>query len=198
MVLPALYCRAEGGTAVSIQHEIPRSRLTLTYRTTINGEPETINLPFRLLVLGDFSSGKSKDCQKDLETRPLRAINGTNVNSVMREMGITLELEGVDNCIDEGNGKLGVTLPLESMRSFSPDEIVKHVPKLKALLLIRRLIQELQGQIDNQSELRKAIQALFSDKKNLESLKQELRPFANLQLPARAKAETSLQNQSKA
>lgn len=198
MVLPALYCRAEGGTAVSIQHEIPRSRLTLTYRTTINGEPETINLPFRLLVLGDFSTGKSKDCQKDLETRPLRAINGTNVNSVMREMGITLELEGVDNCIDEGNGKLDVTLPLESMRSFSPDEIVKHVPKLKALLLIRRLIQELQGQIDNQSELRKAIQALFSDKKNLESLKQELRPFSSLQLPARSKAETSLQNQSKA
>ena len=36
---------------MAIQDEIPRSRLTLTYRTTISGEMQEITLPFRFLVL---------------------------------------------------------------------------------------------------------------------------------------------------
>lgn len=167
---------------MAIQHDLPRSRLTLTYKTTIHGEPETVNLPFRLLVLGDFSSGQHKDSEKDLELRPLRAINGPNLSNVMSDMKITLSLNDVANRIDDGEA-LEVRLPLESMRSFSPDEIVKHVPQLKALLLMRQLLQELQGQIDNQSGLRKEIQRLFADKNAIEEIKKELKSFQTLRLP---------------
>jgi type VI secretion system protein ImpB len=173
---------------VAIQNELPRSRLTLTYRTTINGEPETVNLPFRLLLLGDFSHGSGKDCQNDLETRRLRSISGSNLNSVMREMEITLKLPNVKNCIDADSGELPVRLPIESIRSFSPDEIIKHVPKLKALLLLRQLLQELQGQIDNQSALRKNIQDLFAYPELLANLKAELSAFGSLALPPPATA----------
>lgn len=187
MELRREHCHAaqKGTAAVAIQNELPRSRLTLTYRTTINGEPETVNLPFRLLVMGDFSAGQYAD--QDLETRRIRSINGSNLNSVMREMNITLGLSGIKNCIG-GDESLDVKLPLESTRSFSPDEIVKHVPQLQALLLLRQLVQELQGQIDNQSGLRKEIQTLFSQKGALESLRAELSAFDGLKLPEAAPA----------
>lgn len=167
---------------MSIQQDLPRSRLTLTYKTTINGEPETVNLPFRLMVLGDFSAGQHKEGEKDLDARPLQSIKGANLGSVMSDMEIALTLKDVPNRIDDGEN-LEVRLPLTSMRSFSPDEIVKNVPQLKSLLLMRQLLQELQGQIDNHSGLRKEVQRLFSDKNNLEALKKELDAFAALTLP---------------
>ena len=168
---------------MSIQQDLPRSRLTLTYKTTINGEPETVNLPFRLMVLGDFSAGQHKEGEKDLDARPLQSIKGANLGSVMSDMAIALTLKDVPNRIDGGEN-LEVRLPLTSMRSFCPDEIVKNVPQLKSLLLMRQLLQELQGQIDNQSGLRKEIQRLFSDRNNLETLKKELASFAALALRA--------------
>ena len=48
---------------MAIQDEIPKSRLTLRYKTEINGQPEDIQLPLRLAVVGDFSLGTSKDRQ---------------------------------------------------------------------------------------------------------------------------------------
>lgn len=49
---------------MAIQDQLPKSRITLTYRTTINGEPETVKLPLRLLILGDFSHKSSVDYLK--------------------------------------------------------------------------------------------------------------------------------------
>jgi len=34
-----------------VNDEIPESRIMLTYRTTVDGEPRDVDLPFRLLVL---------------------------------------------------------------------------------------------------------------------------------------------------
>lgn len=173
---------------MAIQKELPRSRLTLTYRTTVNGQPENVNLPLRLLILGDFSKGKSKDAAKDLESRPLRSLKGNNLGSVMREMGMTLTLSGVPSSLAE-DATIPVELPIDDIRSFTPDEIVKHVPQLRALLLMRQLLLELQGQIDNQSALRKSIQSLFSTAGGLDQLKKELGDFAALKLPPRSSAQ---------
>ena len=52
---------------MAITDEIPKSRLTLTYRTTVEGEAEEVQLPFRVVVLGDLSGGSSRDRQVDLD-----------------------------------------------------------------------------------------------------------------------------------
>lgn len=167
---------------MAIQDDLPRSRLTLTYKTTVNGTVQKVNLPFRLMVIGDFSAGQHKESEKDLDARPLRALTGSNLSNVMNDLDFSLTLENVPNRVDD-SGSLDVQLPMTSMRSFSPDEIVKNVPKLKALLLMRQLIQELQGQIDNQSGLKKEVQQLFANKEALAALKKELEQFGALKLP---------------
>ena len=61
---------------MSIQDEIPKSRLTLKYKTEVNGQPEDVNLPLRLAILGDFSGGTSKDRKLDLDERRMRQGQG--------------------------------------------------------------------------------------------------------------------------
>jgi type VI secretion system protein ImpB len=176
---------------VPIQDELPRSRLTLTYRTTINGEPETVDLPFRLLVMGDFSSGSSEDRKKDLDVRALRSINGRNVDSVMKDMKMSVKLEVQDRVSPEGDGNMEVTLPISSMKSFSPDEIVKHVPKLKALMLLKGLLQELQSSIDNRKDLRKLVQELYSKPEVAAALRGQLKEHTSFKLPAHSPTTSS-------
>lgn len=168
-----------------IQDVLPRSRLTLTYRTTINGEPETVDLPFRLLVMADYSLGSSKDRKKDLEARELRSLNGRNLDSVMKDMDMSISFD-VDDKISGGDAKLPVTLPINGMKSFSPDEIVNSVPKLKALLLLKNLLQELQSSIDNQKDLRKLIQELYTKPEVFTALRGQLKEHDGFKLPARS------------
>jgi len=175
---------------VSIQDNLPKSRITLTYRTNINGQPEEVKLPFRVVTMGDFSLGSSKDRQQDLEERQLRSVNGSNLNEVMKDMGMSLSFEVDDKISAEGGAKMSVTLPIDRMKSFHPDEIVHHVPKLKALLLMRKLMLEMQSDIDNRKELRRTLYELFSNKEQLQKLLEsdQLKGFASMRLPVAKEA----------
>lgn len=174
---------------MAIQDELPRSRLTLTYKTTVNGEPETVNLPFRMLVLGDFSLNRSVDRKSDLEERPLHSIDGKTLDSVMKDMQMSLKIAVPNRVNPDAPGvssELDVTLPITRMKSFSPDEISKNVPKIRALLLLKQLLMEMQSNIDNRKELRKLVQDIFANPKAIEALRGELKEFEGVRLPAKS------------
>jgi len=170
---------------VPIQDKLPKSRITLVYRTNINGEAEDVKLPFRVVVLGDFSLGRSKDRQVDLEERKMRSVTGSNLNDLMKDMGMSIAFEVDDKLSSDGEGKMAVELPINRMKSFHPDEIVHHVPKLKALLLLRKLLLEMQSDIDNRKELRRKLYELFSNKDELKKLLEsdQLKSYASMRLP---------------
>jgi type VI secretion system protein ImpB len=173
---------------MSIQDQLPRSRITLTYRTTINGEPETVNLPLRLLMLGDFSLGSSEDRKVDLEARKLRSVNGRNLDELMKDMKMSLRFQVPNRINPDVEADLDVELPITRMKSFHPDEVVHHVPKLKALRLLKKLLLEMQSSIDNQKALRNLIYELFSNKDALQQVLAELKDYESLRLPSKATA----------
>jgi type VI secretion system protein ImpB len=170
---------------VPIQDKLPKSRITLVYRTNINGQEEDVKLPFRVVVLGDFSQGSSKDRQLDLDERKLRAVNGSSLNDLMKDMGMSVSFEVDDKLSSDGEGKMMVELPIDKMKSFHPDEIVQHVPKLKALMLLRKLLLEMQSDIDNRKELRRTLYELFSSKEQVQKLleSEQLKSYASMRLP---------------
>lgn len=173
-----------------IQDKLPKSRITLVYRTNINGQEEEVKLPFRVVVLGDFSLGSAKDRQVDLEERKLRSVNGSNLSDLMKDMGMSISFDVDDKLSSDGEGKMRVELPIDHMKSFSPDEIVNHVPKLKALMLLRKLLLEMQSDIDNRKDLRRKLYEVFSNKDELKKLleSEQLKSYASMRLPATAAA----------
>ena len=175
-----------------IQDKLPKSRITLVYRTKINGQPEDVKLPFRVVVLGDFSQGSSKDRQLDLDERTMRSVTGSNINELMKDMGMSISFEVDDKVSADGQGKMQVELPIDRMKSFHPDEIVHHVPKLKALMLLRKLMMEMQSDIDNRKELRRTLYELFSNKEQLQKLLEsdELKSYASMRLPTPTKPQS--------
>ena len=172
---------------MAVQDEVPKSRLTLTYRTEINGEEEVVDLPLRVLIMGDLSKGLSKDRQVDLEERRIRSLDGNNLNAVMKDMGITLRFT-VENKVDpEKASDMEVELPIEGMRSFTPDYIAQTVPKLRSLLTLKKLLQEVQSNLSNIKEFRKLLNELYSNEEAFQKLLEELKGFEGLKLPKREK-----------
>ena len=168
---------------MAITDEIPKSRLTLTYRTNVNGTPEDMTLPFRLLIMGDLSNGTSKDRGVELDLRTIRQLDGKNLNQLMADMKMSVKVS-VPNRIDPDKAEtLNVTLPIEGMRSFSPAEIAEHVPKLKSLLLLRKLLLEVQNNIDNRKEFRLMLRQLAEDPDAAAALRQELSGFDDFKVP---------------
>ena len=167
---------------MAIQDQIPKSRLTLRYKTEVNGQPEDINLPLRLLVTGDFSLGSSKDSKLDLEERRVRSMDGKNTNAVMKDMGMSLKF-AVPNKVDPDKEEdLQVEIPVDSMKSFSPDTVAKNVPKLKGLLMLKELLQEVLSNVDNRKEFRNLLGELLSNEESLGKMMAELKGYESFKL----------------
>ena len=173
---------------MAIQDEIPKSRLTLKYKTEIEGQPEDMTLPMRMLVTGDFSLGTSKDRKLDLEERRVRNMDGKNTDAIMKDMGIGLNFS-VPNKIDpENNEDIDVQIPIDSMKSFSPDQIAKNVPKIKGLLMLKELLEEVIANVDNRKDFRKLLGELMSNEEALSKMMEQLKDYESLKLPGAAES----------
>ena len=176
-----------------LNDEIPKSRLTMTYHTKVEGERiKEVNLPMRFLLMGDLSQGTSTDRAQDLDARQIRLLDGSNLNAVIKDMGMEVKLE-VPNRVD-GDGSLDVTIPIESMKSFDPLHVANAVPKLEGLLLVKKLLLEAQAALDNRKAFRGLVQALAQDPKAVEALKKSLKGHAGFEVPTLA--ETSDEDES--
>jgi len=81
-----------------------------------------------------------------------------------------------------------VQLPIDSMKSFAPDQIAKHVPKLKGLLMLKRLLEETVSNVDNRKEFRKLLGELMGDQEAVKKLLGELKGFESYKLPSGGEA----------
>jgi type VI secretion system protein ImpB len=169
---------------MAITDEIPKSRLTLTYRTNVSGAAEDVTLPFRLLIMGDLSNGTSKDRKVDLDQRQIRQLDGKNLDEVMTDMNMSLSFS-VPNRIDPSKAEtLSVTLPVNGMKSFTPAAVAQHVPKVRSLLLLRKLLLEVQSTLDNKKEFRTLLRQLAQNPDAVQALRDELQGFDDFKVPS--------------
>ena len=74
------------------------------------------------------------------------------------------------------------------MKSFDPAELSQHIPKVRSLLLLRKLLLEVQGNLDNRKDFRKLIRALAQDESAVGALLGELEGFESFKLPTAGNA----------
>ncbi len=183
---------------MTVNQEIPKSRITLTYRTSVNGQSEDVQLPLRLLMMGDFSNGASADRQVDLDKRAIRNLDGTNLNDVMADMGMSIRFNIQNRINPEAGEEIDVELPINSMDSFQPASVANNIPKVKALLLLRKLLLEVQGNLDNRKQFRKLLRALAHDKEAVANLLSELSGFDDFKVPQQSSTEDSHRDDAQA
>lgn len=167
---------------MQIQDELPKSRITLRYPTKIEGVKKNKELPLRLLFLGDLSKGSTKERKLNLDDRQVKNFSSKGIDVLLKELDLSVDLK-VINRIDPKNSKnLDVHLDINNIKSFSPEAIAENTPKIKSLMLIKKLLLELLSLVDNKKEFKKVISDIFSNKDKLKSLQEKLAEYKDLNI----------------
>lgn len=139
----------------------PKERINVTFKPATNGAQEEIELPLKLLVLGDFIQ-RADD--RKLEDRRSVGVDKNNFDEVMAKQEISLSMAVPNRLQDEQAGdELAVTLNVKSMKDFNPASLVEQVPELKKLMELRDALVALKGPLGNAPAFRKAIEGVLSD-----------------------------------
>ena len=150
----------------------PKERINVTFKPASGGAQEEVELPLKLMVLGDFTQ-RADD--RKLEDRKPIAIDKQNFDEVMAKQELNLTL-GVPNRLqDEARDEeLAVQLRIGSMKDFNPASLVEQVPELQKLMELRDALVALKGPLGNAPAFRKAIESVLADDDSRERVLTEL------------------------
>jgi len=149
----------------------PKERVNIVYRPATGDAREEVELPLKLLVMGDFTLTPDDRAVEDRE--PIN-IDKDNFNEVLKAQNLALNLTVSNKLLGETDQEMGVTLRFESLKDFEPESIVKQVPELRRLVGLREALRSLRGPLGNVPEFRKKLQDLVKDETARERLLTEL------------------------
>ncbi len=149
----------------------PRERVNIVYRPATGDAQEEVELPLKLLVMGDFT-GKADD--RPLEEREPINIDKDNFNEVLKAQGLGVNISVPNMISGEPDEDMNVSLRFESIRDFRPEAVARNTPELNRLLELREALGSLKGPLSNLPDFRKKIQELVKDEAAREKLLKEL------------------------
>lgn len=156
--------------ADSFQKEIPKARINISLDVETGGAKKKLELPLKMLVMGDFSNGKT---QGRIADRERININTNNFESVLKDMAPKARYQ-VNNLLRNDGSELDVELQFDSMRSFHPEQVANQIPELHSMMAMRNLLKDLKSNLLDNAKFRKELEKIVNNQPELEGLKQEL------------------------
>lgn len=154
----------------------PKERINIRYVPATGDQQEEVELPLRLVMLGDYFG---HDDGSRLEDREMISIDKNSFASVMAEAGLKHSINVKNTLVDDPEAILSAELEFESLDDFTPDSVVKQVPELNTLLQLREALVALKGPLGNMPSFRSRIEQLLKDEDSRKKLLSELENAAN-------------------
>lgn len=138
----------------------PKERVNITYKPATGDAQAEVELPLKILILGDFTQ-RADDRPVD-DRKPIN-VDKDNYNDVMKAQKLSIDLAVPNKLVEGSEDNMAVSLKFESLRDFEPDAIVENVPELKEIIELRNALKALKGPLGNVPDFRKKLQALIED-----------------------------------
>ncbi|KAF2407058.1 type VI secretion system contractile sheath small subunit [Pseudomonas antarctica] len=139
----------------------PKERINITFKPATGGAQEEVELPLKLLVLGDFSQ---REDSRKLEDRKPIGIDKNTLDEVLAKQALSLTLSvpnRLQACTDVED--LAIQVRINSMKDFNPAHLVEQIPELQKLMALREALMALKGPLGNTPSFRKAIEQALAD-----------------------------------
>ena len=150
----------------------PKERVNIRYKPATGDAREEIELPHKLLVLGDFTM---RPDETPLGERKRIDINKDNFNEVMRSQQLSLNLKVKDRLSNDADaGDMAVSLNVGTLKDFEPEQVAKSVPEVRKLLELRAALTALKGPLGNMPSFRRAIERILADDELRKKMVEEL------------------------
>lgn len=158
----------------SFQGEVPKARVNIKLDLHTGGAQKKIELPLKLMVMGDYSNGEE---QRSLSERSKVNINKNNFDSVLADFSPALKLAVSNTLADDGN-ETSVALSFKRMKDFEPEHVARQIPQLRALLAMRNLLRDLKSNLLDNATFRNELERILKDDSLSAELQAELAALA--------------------
>ena len=148
----------------------PKERINIKYVPATDGEQAEVELPHKMLVLGDFGL----DDARALEDRSIMRIDKHSFNNVLNDADVSLAMSVPSMLSTAPDAELAVNLQFKSINDFGPASIARQVPELNKLLELREALVALKGPLGNVPTFRKQLQHLLNNEQARKQLAEEL------------------------
>ena len=152
----------------------PSSRINITLDLEQDGAKRRTELPLHLLVLDNFSLGKT---QGAIAKRKKIKIQSSNLDPILEKLQPSLNLTVPNKLALHGDAEMNVHLKFQKMADFRPERIVSQVPALQKLVTMRALLKELRCAVTDNVAFRKVLQKIMQDPEKIAVLKKQLPPI---------------------
>lgn len=149
----------------------PKERVNITYEANTNGVKEQVELPNKMLVIGDFTQREDHD---RVVEREVLNVDKANFNDVMAQQNLSTTFQVTNKLSSDEGDEFNVSLEFKNMKDFEPEQVVNQVPNLKKLLELRDALTFLKGPLGNVPAFKKQIDNLLNDEAKREALMSEL------------------------
>ncbi len=160
--------------ADSFQNEVPKARINLKLDLHTGGASKKTELPLKLLVAGDFSHGQAS---APLSERTKVNLNKNNFDAVLSEYSPKVTV-AVKNTLADDGSEDSISLTFQSMKDFSPEQVSRQIPQLKAMLSMRNLLRDLKANLLDNQAFRKELEKILLDPALSAELRAELSTLA--------------------
>lgn len=139
----------------------PKERINVTFKPATGGAQEEIELPLKLLAIGDYTHRRD---ERKIEDRKPIGIDKMTFDEVLAKQELNLTLSVPNRLQEESETEeLAVQLRVNSMKDFNPASLVEQVPELSKLMELRDALVALKGPLGNAPAFRKAIEGVLGN-----------------------------------
>jgi type VI secretion system protein ImpB len=135
----------------------PRRRVNIEYKSALAGARESIELPLKIMVVGDYTL---RPDARMVEDRAPVDVDKDNFDEVLAAQKLGLDLTVADKLSLRENATRTVHLGFKHLADFSPDGVVEQVPELRALVEQRRALCALRDALGDDARFMEGLGAL--------------------------------------
>ncbi|KUQ81880.1 type VI secretion system contractile sheath small subunit [Enterobacter genomosp. O] len=160
--------------ADTFQNEVPKARINLKLSLHTGGAQKKVELPLKLLTVGDFSNGKEN---RPLSEREKINVNKNNFNSLLSEFNPEVNLSVKNTLTDDGSEE-AIKLNFSDIKDFEPEQVARQIPQLRAMLAMRNLLRDLKSNLLDNATFRKELEKILKDPALSQELRDEMSALA--------------------
>ncbi|HFL8537531.1 TPA: type VI secretion system contractile sheath small subunit, partial [Escherichia coli] len=101
-------------------------------------------------------------------------INKNNFNDVLADISPSVRLN-VENTLAGDGSEESISLTFHNMNDFTPEQVARQIPRLKAMLAMRSLLRDLKANLLDNVTFRKELEKILRDPALSQTLRDELR-----------------------
>lgn len=154
----------------SFQDEVPKARVNIRLDLHTGGASKKVELPLKLMVLGDFTNGRE---QRALSERGKVNLDKNNFDHVLSEYSPRLNIAVADTLSSAGD-EASVQLVFQKMKDFEPEQVARQIPQLRALLAMRNLLRDLKSNLLDNATFRYELEQIVKSEQLSSDLRLEL------------------------